>query len=97
MGNFKKYLGDCYKKSYRHCVSNGGTLVHGTVSNVSGKRFPHAWIEDDEVVHDLTKNVKMNKKTFYDYAKVDKKSVRKYDPSSARIKAVKSGHFGPWE
>jgi len=80
-------------------------LVHALVygqGQVKGKRFPHAWVEDQDTVYDHSngKKIEMNKKVYYAIGKIDpnqKGAYKKYAFSDMRKKMLSSGHYGPWE
>lgn len=90
--------GDCFKTAHRHCMSKGGEVVHAEVTN-GNKRFHHAWVERDGKVHDHSNGnqIEMDKESYYDKAGVHRETIKRYSQSQARVKGIKSRHFGPWE
>lgn len=80
-------------------------LVHALVygqGKVKGKRFPHAWVEDQDKVYDYSngRKIEMNKKLYYAIGKInpnEKGAYKKYAFSDMRKKMLSNGHYGPWE
>jgi len=76
----------------------GGThkVVHGVVTNIKGKTFPHAWIEDKGKVYDVhsgEKGIVLNRY----YKLLDPQDVVKYTPTKATQTLVRTRHHGPWD
>lgn len=90
--------GDCFKQALWWAAKNGATLVHGLVSNIEGKRFPHAWAEKDNQVIDVTTlgpDRPMDKTRWYELVQAE--TTAQYDPHEAMARGVREGHWGPWE
>jgi len=84
-----KWSVDNFDKTADHMV------VHGLVTNASGKTFAHAWIELGNKIFDNTVGEKgISKKAFYDGLKPQK--IKKYDPIEALQTWLKAKHHGPW-
>lgn len=104
-------LGDCYRAAWRVAViEEGWTLVHGLVTGqgpVEGVRFGHAWLErrievDGHpvwVVRDVAngKDVELPRALYYAVGDVRAEEVARYDADEARRRAIKTGHYGPWD
>ena len=76
----------------------GGThkVVHGVVTNIKGKTFPHAWIEDKGKAYDVhsgEKGIVLNRY----YKLLDPQDVVKYTPTKATQTLVRTRHHGPWD
>jgi|SRR5205823_11545866 len=98
-----KPRGDCYEEAFKFLsdvaaeASDKYILVHGNVARLrQDVAFNHAWVEEDDVVHELSANRHLTflKKDYYDHLGV--KNTRRYAYEEALVAAVKSGHYGPW-
>lgn len=96
--------GLCFKNVFDFLKTRGGILsaknekslvVHGTVTNIEGKTYSHAWIEEGSKVIDPTQGIKISQKRYYKLLHVA--NVIKYSPEEASIKAVRAMHYGPWD
>ena len=76
----------------------GGThkVVHGVVTNIKGKTFPHAWIEDKGKVYDVHSGEKGIVSNRY-YKLLDPQDIVKYTPTKATQTLVRTRHHGPWD
>ena len=80
-------------------------LVHALVrgqGSCRGKRFPHAWIEDGDMVIDKSngKDIRMEAKVYYAIGGVkpkEKGAYVKYSFNAMKMKLNKTKHYGPWE
>jgi hypothetical protein len=76
-------------------------LVHGR-GQASGHRFPHAWVEVGEIVHDYSNGVerKLPKEIYYIIGGIDQsdpRSYRKYSFEEMRKKLLSESNYGPWD
>jgi hypothetical protein len=77
-------------------------LVYGQ-GTLTGKRFPHAWVEDTlGMVYDYSNGREriMTKKTYYAVGKIDPKqkgAYFRYAYSDVKKKLRQTGHYGPWD
>ena len=88
-----KWVNDWNMKHHK-----GGThkVVHGVVTNIKGKTFPHAWIEDKGKAYDVhsgEKGIVLNRY----YKLLDPQDVVKYTPTKATQTLVRTRHHGPWD
>jgi predicted ABC-type ATPase len=79
-------------------------VVHAQVTGqgaISGLKYGHAWIEDDQLVYDYSngRELVIPKDFYYAVGKVKKTKPRyfKYTFDEARKKMLDSGHYGPWD
>ena len=79
-------------------------VVHAQVTGqgaISGLKYGHAWIEDDQLVYDYSngRELVIPKDFYYAVGKVKKTKPRyfKYTFEEARKKMLDSGHYGPWD
>jgi len=101
--------GDCYVVSGRYMMDHGLLagesdliLVHGEVTgqgHIDGVKYGHAWIEDGEMVLDLSggRNIKLPKFLYYSLGNIDESKVFKYNSEDMRRKILDMGHWGPWD
>jgi len=101
--------GDCFEASGRYMMDNamyGGNsdllLVHGEVTGqgpIRGVKYGHAWIEDGNTIHDVSRgrDIQMPKDLYYALGNINESSVFKYDMEHMRQKILDSGHWGPWD
>lgn len=90
--------GECFKEALWWASKNGADLVHGYVTNIEGRRFPHAWAEKGNQVIDVTTlgpDRSMDKDRWYDL--VNAEASMRYDPHEAMARGVREGHWGPWD
>lgn len=92
--------GECYSYAYAR-VREGGMLVHATVRDPwSGKRYGHAWVEDDGYVYDWQTSVGLGTgkprtyAAFYDLYQPEQ--LRFFDTTAAAVNALRHRHYGPW-
>lgn len=76
-------------------------LVYGQAA-LMGLRFPHAWVEDGEIVHDYSNGGKtvMGKKEYYKLGRIDpneKGAYFRYNYSTMKWYLRRTKHYGPWE
>lgn len=108
----KKITGDCYKANWNWILdnysaikdSNDCFLCHGKVigakdSEVEGKIFGHAWIEQGDTFIDCSNNktIIMKKEKLYASGRIIINSVKKYTPTEAMAMILKYEHYGNWE
>jgi len=80
-------------------------LVHALVygqGSVKGLRFPHAWVEDANMVIDQSNggDIRMDKRVYYAMGRIDPKqkgAYAKYSYSDMKKKLISTGHYGPWD
>ena len=80
-------------------------LVHALVwgrGNASGHRFPHAWVEVGDTVHDNSSGVdrKLPKMIYYAIGNInpeEKGAYARYSFDQMRKKLTSTGHYGPWD
>jgi len=80
-------------------------LVHALVrgrGSVAGLRFPHAWVEDGNLVIDQSNgnDIRMEKRVYYALGGIkpnEKGAYAKYAYSDMKKKLVSTGHYGPWD
>ena len=96
--------GDCYEAAYLFVRRQGEAgrdkyiLVHGNVAKLSQLHaVNHAWVEEDDLVHEVSKGRQLlfSKVEYYELHCV--KNVRRYSYTDAVISATKTGHYGPWD
>lgn len=97
--------GDCFRAAWRLMVdlgpNDGLRLVHGLVvgakGKVKGRRFPHAWVELNQVVLDYSNGRKfiVRRAAYYAAGKVSK--TVKYTYRDGIRKACRFKHYGPWK
>lgn len=107
--------GDCYQVAGRFALDGVKKLgsrafigvpyvVHAEVSGqgaISGLRYGHAWVEDDEFVYDFSngREIILPKEFYYKIGQVKqvKPKFYKYTFQQARHKMAETGHFGCWD
>jgi hypothetical protein len=80
-------------------------LVHALVRGhgiLKGKRFPHAWVEDGNLVIDQSNgnDIRMEKRVYYALGGIkpnEKGAYVKYAYSDMKKKLVSTGHYGHWD
>ena len=101
--------GDCYRTALNTaeallgcCLSETGvekpvTVIHGSVLQSSGNRIDHAWVElgDDKVI-DRCSAVDLDIAKEDYVRKTQAVEEARYSVEQALVRAVKSGHWGPW-
>jgi GNAT superfamily N-acetyltransferase len=99
----EKSKGDCMSAAYKWIKEHPEeTLVHGMVTS-DGKRFPHAWGEDnDGNVHEVSngQNVVVPRAEYYERFEVkpdDPAEYHRYTHTEALVQSVRAGHYGPWD
>lgn len=104
-----KELLHCFDNSWRLMMDNikgksaeeqdKYTLVHAYVTNIEGKRFPHAWLEVDGKAIDSARS--KDDPLVMDAAKyretMNAEEIIEYTPEQAMIKGARTRNFGPWE
>jgi hypothetical protein len=81
--------------------------------DIEGIRFVHAWVEAKEKVAETDdgesisidvvidnsngKEVSMPRAMYYRLGKIDPDEVVRYEVQEAFLKAVTTGHYGPWD
>jgi hypothetical protein len=109
MGNgYRGGLGDCFEAAFHWALTlDEGEyktskvcqgMVHGQ-GPLEGKLFSHGWGESGGKVYDYSNKKKLviSKKEYYELGKIDESSVYRYPIIKAFGKAVKIGHYGPWD
>lgn len=109
----KNNLGDCYVVAGKFAMGNykdiefNGTphVVHAEVTGqgaISGIRYGHAWVEDDENVYDYSndRQLVIPKQLYYYIGQVQEnnpKKYRKYTFKEAVNKMLETGNYGCWD
>lgn len=96
----KSNSGFCYRQSFEHLMRNPWvTLVHGIVTNPSGRKVVHAWIEYTntaiEFVYDASVQINYLKSTFYGGYRPE--NIHKYSYPAAVLLSEDSEMYGPWD
>jgi len=108
---FEAGTGDCFEVAGRTMVDmteeqemSGMKMVHAYVygeGDLKGRRFPHAWNEQGDVVLDNSNgnNIVMRKEQYYPLGGIVKESgaYATYAKEDCLIKMLKHGHWGPWD
>lgn len=101
--------GDCYQAAGRYLMDHGMfgdkpnlILVHGEVTGqgaIRGVKYGHAWVEDGNMVHDVSRggDRQIPKVLYYAIGNIDESKVFKYDIEHMRHKVTETGHWGPWD
>lgn len=92
--------GDCFKVAGRNMIHSEWDdveLVHGTVTNIEGKTFLHAWNEHRGMVIDNSQGRPMSMpiKKYYELMQVA--NPTKYSRLDAIRRMARNKHWGPWE
>jgi hypothetical protein len=100
-------VGDCYCAAGRYLMDHGINkpnlvLVHGEVvgqGKISGISYGHAWIEDGDMVIDVSKGKKLElpKVFYYALGQIDESKLLKYNLEQMREKILETGQWGPWD
>lgn len=103
--SMKIACGECFEWAFDNLrADNKMIMVHAIVHHPwDGKPFPHAWLESKTRVRDWQSAVQglgpgkkgWNKENFYELFKPIK--IHRYNFDDARVEAIKSGHYGPWD
>ena len=103
----QKFCGDCFDSAYDFMMEHGYKnenlkLVHGIVSgrgDLMGKRFTHAWCEDNENVFDYSngREIEINKIIYYAIGNINSNQGRYYNFNDTIEMSIKYGNKGPWE
>jgi hypothetical protein len=101
--------GDCYEAAGKymmdHALFPGGEdhliLVHGEVTgqgDIMGLKYGHAWVEDGEMVIDVSngRDIRMPKPLYYALGGIGD-NLHKYTVEEFRRKVSKHKHWGPWD
>lgn len=99
-----RYHSDFFGKPIKS-VSGNPFLVHALVYGqgaLMGLRFPHAWVEDGDTVHDYSNGGKtvMPKDQYYKLGKIspnEKGAYFRYNYSTMKWYLRRTKHYGPWE
>ena len=108
---FEAGTGDCFEVANRAMIhmteeqeTFGMKCVHAYVygqGKLKGRRFPHAWNEQGDVVLDNSNgnNIIMRKEQYYALGGVVQESGAyvTYDKDDCLIKMLKHSHYGPWD
>jgi len=78
-------------------LNDGAFVVHGKVTNVDGKTYWHAWIEQGSKIIDPTQGVTLSKNRYYISLQIDRDQVKRYPFEEALILSIRNQHYGPWE
>lgn len=99
--------GDCFDSAYEYMMEHGPTnknlkLVHGIVSGqgkLSGKRYTHAWCEDENDVIDTSNgnNFKVIKMLYYGIGNINPNQGKYYNYNETLRMSSEHGNKGPWE
>lgn len=100
--------GDCFRWAVQDAAEQGGTVVHGVVTEPSSSpphRYEHAWVERGGTVFDWqTMEAQHGGKyrgkgypldVFYELYTPE--GVVKYTAGEAVGEAARTGHYGPWD
>ena len=108
---FEAGTGDCFEVANRAMIGMteeqevyGMKCIHAYVygqGDLKGRRFPHAWNEQGDVVFDNSNgnNIVMRKEQYYALGGVVQESGAyvTYDKDDCLIKMLKHSHYGPWD
>ena len=108
---FEAGTGDCFEVANRAMIGMteeqevyGMKCIHAYVygqGDLKGRRFPHAWNEQGDVVFDNSNgnNIVMRKEQYYALGGVVQESgaYATYDKDDCLIKMLKYSHYGPWD
>ena len=108
---FEAGTGDCFEIANRAMIDMteeqevyGMKCVHAYVygqGDLKGRRFPHAWNEQGDVVLDNSNgnNIVMRKEQYYALGGIVQESGAyvTYDKDDCLIKMLKHSHYGPWD
>lgn len=90
---------DCYANAFHlleELYRKGYVLVHGNPRLVTtGKRYGHAWLENDKLVIDGTAFCIVPKDAYYTAGEIT--YTRKYDFETARKLACEHETYGAWD
>ena len=86
-------------------TSGKPVLVHALVygqGSVAGLRFPHAWVEDGDMVIDQSNgnDIRIDKRVYYAIGKIkpnEKGAYNTYTYIEMTRKLRSTGHYGPWD
>jgi hypothetical protein len=96
-----KTYGSCFRQAFEALrLCDRATLVHAYITNPSGRKIAHGWIEYKnhygmDMVYDASVDQPFPKKFFYDGYKPE--HIACYTPQMAVILLEESGMFGPWD
>lgn len=91
----RKRVGRCYELAYKgQAKASEWILVHGYVNGELG-RIDHAWLECENQIYDAVKDEVYSVEIYT--KKFNAVAVLRYDPKSAALNVVESGHSGPWD
>lgn len=91
-------FGSCFKQAYQALqLEPGAILVHAIITNPSGRKIAHAWLEErtGAMVYDASVSQTFTKQFFYEGYKPI--LISKYDLEMAQELAQESDLYGPWE
>ena len=103
--------GDCFSKAGRAMINMtetqelyGMQMVHAYVygqGKLEGRRFPHAWTEQGDMVLDNSNgnNIEMHKALYYKLGGVDEKpgAYATYNKEDTMKKLLSTQKYGPWD
>lgn len=100
-----RYNSSFFGKQLKAKDPKGTVLVHALVRGqgaVKGKRFPHAWIEDGDMVIDQSNgnDIRMDKRAYYAIGGIkpnEKGAYFKYTYREMVKKLKSTGHYGHWD
>jgi hypothetical protein len=83
-------------QSYTPRLAHGWPIGRG---KIAGYRFPHAWAEYGPVVVDFSNdlNVVLPREVYYQLGNLTYDEVIHYNAEEAKLAALTSGTYGPWE
>jgi len=108
---FEEGAGDCFHVAGRTMIDMteeqevyGMKMIHAYVygqGELKGRRFPHAWIEQGDVVLDNSNgnNIVMRKEQYYPLGGIVEESgaYATYVKEDCLVKMLKHSHWGPWD
>ena len=108
---FEEGAGDCFHVAGRTMIDMteeqevyGMKMIHAYVygqGELKGRRFPHAWIEQGDVVLDNSNgnNIVMRKEQYYKLGGIEEEAgaYATYNKEDTMINMLKHGHYGPWD
>jgi hypothetical protein len=109
--NESEACGDCFSKAGRAMINMtetqelyGMQMVHAYVygqGKLEGRRFPHAWTEQGDMVLDNSNsnNIEMHKALYYKLGGVEEKpgAYATYNKENTMKKLLSTQKYGPWD
>jgi hypothetical protein len=101
------YMMRCHSAFFGEQEKNmkGAVLVHALVwgqGTCMGMRFPHAWVENGDIVIDKSngRDIRMDKRVYYAMGQVKPKETgtyKVYTYQEMKKKLTSTHHYGPWD